>query len=71
MAWGKIVECETGFRAEYARPLALLDHKHPDDIRERGRRLINAAERYSIPLLERDELVAYAGWHGELHTAAH
>ena len=49
-----------GFRAEYARPLALLDHRHPDDIRERGKRLENAAEAYSIPLLERDELIAYA-----------
>jgi hypothetical protein len=68
VAWGTIVECETGFRAEFARPLALLDHKHPDDIRERGLRLANAADTYGIPLLSRDELIAYAGWHGEVRA---
>ena len=68
VAWGKIVECENGFRAEYARPLALLDRRHPDDIRERGRRLANAAEHYSIPLLPHAELVAYAAWHGEVRA---
>jgi len=66
VAWGTIVECETGFRARCARPLALLDRKHPDDIREHGRRAAIAAEAYAIPLLEQDELIAYAGWHGEL-----
>ena len=67
VAWGTIVECETGFRARFARPLALLDRKHPDDIREQGRRATIAAEAYAIPLLELDELIAYAGWHGEVH----
>ena len=43
--------------------------EHPDDIRERGRRLDNAAEAYSIPLLPRDELLAYAAWHGELRAS--
>jgi len=66
VAWGTIVECETGFRARFARPLALLDRKHPDDIREQGRRATIAAEAYAIPLLELDELIAYAGWHGEV-----
>jgi hypothetical protein len=66
VAWGRIVECETGFRAEHARPIALLDVGHPDDIREHGRRRITAAEQYSIPLLPHDELIAYAAWHGEL-----
>jgi hypothetical protein len=70
VAWGRIVEHETGFRAQFARPLALLDRRHPDDIRERGRRLANAADAYEIPLLARDELVAYAAWHGELRTPA-
>ena len=68
VAWGTIIECETGFRASFARPLALLDHRHPDDIRERGRRLANVAEAYAIPLLARDELVAYATWHGEVRA---
>ena len=65
-AWGTVVECETGFRARYARPLALLDRKHPDDIREQGRRAAIAAEAYGIPLLEHSELIAYAKWHGEV-----
>jgi hypothetical protein len=69
VAWGTIVECETGFRAQFARPLALLDRPHPDDLREQGRRAANAAEAYGIPLLERDELVAYARWHGEVRVA--
>ena len=29
----------------------------------------NAAEAYGIPLLERDELIAYAAWHGEVRAA--
>jgi hypothetical protein len=68
VAWGHIIECETGFRSEFARPLALLDHRHPGDSRERGRRLENAAETYAIPLLARDELLAYAAWHGEVRA---
>ncbi len=68
-AWGKVVECERGFRAQFARPIALLDHPNPEDYREKGRRAANAAEAYGIPLLERAELLAYAGWHGELRAA--
>jgi hypothetical protein len=66
VAWGRVVECERGFRAEFARPLALLDRRSPLDRGEGGRRLARAADEYRIPLLERDELVAYAAWHGEL-----
>ena len=66
VAWGRIVECEIGFRAQHARPIALLDLANPDDVAERGRRRAVAAERYEIPLLARDELIAYAGWHGEV-----
>lgn len=68
-AWGLIVEHETGFRAQYARPIALLDVRHARDLREKGRRIENAAEAYAIPLLARDELLAYAAWHGELRVA--
>ena len=68
VAWGTIIEHERGFRAEYARPLALLDLPNPDDYREHGRCLANAAEAYGIPLLERDELIAYAAWHGEVRA---
>ena len=69
VAWGRIVECETGFRAEFARPLALLD-RDPGDPRKQGRRAARAADAYGIPLLERDELVAYARWHGEVRMTA-
>jgi hypothetical protein len=69
VAWGRIVECETGFRAEHARPIALLDIGFPDDLRERGRRRHIAAEAYAIPLLGHDELTAYAAWHGEVAAA--
>lgn len=64
VAWGRIVECEHGFRAQYARPVALLDCDNPHD--PTGRRRARAAESYSVPLLPRDELIAYAAWHGEL-----
>lgn len=66
VAWGHIIECESGFRARHARPIALLDLANPDDLRERGRRRIVAAEHYGIPLLGREELIAYAAWHGEV-----
>ncbi len=65
VAWGRIVECETGFRAQFARPIALLEPDNPDD-RRNAKRAALAAEEYTIPLLPRDELIAYAGWHGEL-----
>ncbi len=65
VAWGRIVECERGFRAQYARPVALLDRDNPLDLRKRKRAAV-AAEEYGIPLLERDELLAYAAWHGEV-----
>jgi hypothetical protein len=66
VAWGRVVECELGFRAEFARPVAMLDRLSPLDRREGGQRLVRVAEHYTIPLLPADELVAYAGWHGQL-----
>ncbi len=65
VAWGRIVECERGFRAQYARPVAMLDVRNPLD-RRKAQRSAVSAEAYDIPLLARDELIAYAGWHGEL-----
>ncbi len=65
VAWGRIVECERGFRAQYARPVALLDCVNPFDSRE-PRRSALAAGHYGVPLLERAELIAYAGWYGEV-----
>lgn len=66
VAWGRIVECERGFRAQYARPVALLEVDNPHD--PGGKRLARAAESHAVPLLPRDELIAYAGWHGELRA---
>jgi hypothetical protein len=65
VAWGRVVECERGFRAQYARPVALLRTENRFDRRERKRAAV-AAELYGIPRLERDELIAYAAWHGEV-----
>lgn len=70
VAWGLTVECEFGFRAQLARPLALLDRRHPEDLREKGRRAEVAAAAYGIPLLGREQLIAYARWHGELRMTA-
>ena len=70
VAWGEIVECERGFRARFARPIALLERANPLDHRPPGKRAAAAAEAYSIPLLPAGELVAYAGWYGELRAAA-
>jgi len=67
VAWGRIIECERGFRAQYARPVALLDCENPFDRREK-KRVAAAAGHYNVPLLERDELIAYAGWHGQLYS---
>jgi len=67
VAWGRIIECERGFRAQYARPVALLDCENPFDRREK-KRAAAAAGHYNVPLLERDELIAYAGWHGQLYS---
>lgn len=65
VAWGRVVECERGFRAQYARPVALLDCENPRDRKQRER-WARAADNYGVPLLERDEILAYATWHGEL-----
>lgn len=55
-AWGRIVRHEAGFRAEHMKILALLDQ--PD--------AAAVADRYEVPLLARDELVAYAAICGDL-----
>lgn len=69
VAWGRVVECETGFRAQYARPVGLLEAYNPLDFARPLKRSRDAAEAYEIPLLPRDELVAFASWYGELHDA--
>src|SRR3712207_2164135 len=64
VAWGRIELHEESFRAQYARPIALLrdpDEAYPD-LRDR------TAERYRVPRLERPELVRYAEWFGDRLT---
>jgi hypothetical protein len=49
--WGRVVEHEIGFRAQHARPVALLDGHGAQDV----------AERYGIPTVSAGEATALAG----------
>ena len=69
VAWGRVVECETGFRAQYARPsgcssLQPAGLRAPAQARARRRRGVRH------PAATARRAVAYAGWHGELHQPA-
>lgn len=70
VAWGTVVLHDRGFRAEYARPVALLVDEdytpNTDPGGYRAERIALVAERRSIPVLRVDELAAYASWHGDL-----
>jgi hypothetical protein len=48
--WGRVVEHETGYRAQHARPIALLE----------GYGAQRVADLYGVPLLSADELVVFA-----------
>jgi hypothetical protein len=48
--WGRVVEHETGYRAQHARPIALLE----------GYGAWRVADAYGVPLLSADELVVFA-----------
>jgi hypothetical protein len=48
--WGRVVEHETGYRAQHARPVALLE----------GYGAQRVADRYGVPLLSAGELVVFA-----------
>jgi hypothetical protein len=48
--WGRVVEHESGYRAQHARPLALLDGYGAQDV----------ADVYGVPLLSADDLVVLA-----------
>lgn len=69
IAGGALMECETGFRADAMRVIALAE-----PIGSRGRSRASggwrdveaAAERYDVPVLPDSELVAYAAWFGEI-----
>ena len=48
--WGRIIEHETGYRAQYARPLALMDWNKISGL------LPSVARLYDIPILSRGEI---------------
>jgi hypothetical protein len=48
--WGRVVEHETGYRAQHARPIALLE----------GYGARRVADAYGVPLLSADQLVVFA-----------
>jgi hypothetical protein len=48
--WGRVVEHECGYRAQHARPVALLDGYAAQDV----------ADVYGVPLLSADQLVVFA-----------
>jgi hypothetical protein len=63
MAWGLLIQhAQQGYRAEYVRPLALLDHSSLmiDWAATWGDRLRIASERYGIPLLGWKHLIRFA-----------
>lgn len=70
MAGGRVVLAEGGFRAQYARPIALLDDEsYPfgfDPGGYRAEHIEAVARRRGLPILPADELAAYAAWHGDL-----
>ena len=51
--WGRVVEHESGYRAQHARPVALLE----------GFGVETVAGVYGVPVLSVDELLAYAATH--------
>jgi hypothetical protein len=61
VAWGKIIECERGFKAQHARIVALLEEPEP------AVDLTAILDRYQIPLLPLDELEQYGHFWGEIH----
>lgn len=64
MMWGVVQIHESGYRAQYARPVALLDAGLPGGTPE-------VDERYELPFLPPDELVEYArGSGGEIEASA-
>lgn len=60
VGWGWVAEHEAGFRAQYAQVIALQLMPDDNDL------VHEAAERYGVLALERDELVKYCEWWGEV-----
>lgn len=60
-AWGRVIEHERGFRAQYARVIAMEERSHRPGALERL-----VADRYDVPDLPADLLASYASWHGTI-----
>jgi hypothetical protein len=74
IAWGDLQVHAAGFRAEYARPVALAVPAESSRLRRRARTrlepLRRASERYAIPLVEGERLADEAGEHGAALAAS-
>jgi hypothetical protein len=53
--WGRVVQHDRGYRAEYARPLRLLTIPSLVRVRDTEGLLEAVAQRYRIPLVTREE----------------
>jgi hypothetical protein len=60
--WGVILIHQHGYRAQYAKPIALLDTGPASGLAEVG-------EDYAVPRLPRDELLQYARWWGTVDAS--
>jgi hypothetical protein len=60
MAWGKIMVHTLGFKAQYMRPLAFIEHKSKLERIERKDMIEQMVAKYSLPLLPQHDLTDYA-----------
>lgn len=61
LAWGKYVVASKGFKAQYMRPLALVDHLRADQRDLRWPKLLAKVEAdYAVPVVPRDLIEQYA-----------
>jgi len=62
VGWGRVLRHEDqGWRAEYVRPIALLDSRLFDE----DDALVEVAKHYGLPILDRRALLAYVAEYGE------
>jgi hypothetical protein len=59
LLWGRVIQHEHGYRAEYARPLRLLTGPPDGRCGDIDRLLAAASRRYAIPLVSRVEELLY------------
>lgn len=65
IAWGKIRVHTLGFKAQYMRPLAFIEHKSKLERIERKDMLEQMVANYSLPLLPQHVLMEYAYTFGQ------